>query len=228
MSFEFVKEISEAKLFRNPTKLKDTSISQVADSFFNAVLGLEILKHTDPKAAQKYAQQTLAYGNLNGWRSSGSDMHNMAHILMNGRRYSDKIEIDRIVAIPELQFKNYLRNTAQGRLDPNFDRRFLLNLQKGLGINSPGLRSARRLIADWNRALPNEKQLAATRVYMGLQHDLQQSDMWGPYTRTIKRNKLLMKDANMPASVKTGTPLWAKMAIAGVAGYAIGKKLASL
>lgn len=228
MSFEFVKELSEAKLFRNPTKLKDASVGQLADTFFNAILGLEILKYTDPLAAQKYAKQTLAYGNLNGWRSSGSDLHNLAHLLINNRSYTDKLEMDRVVTVPELQFKTYLRNLAQGKKDPNFDRKFLLNLQKGLSINSPGLRSARRLISDWPRALPNEKQLAATRVYMGLQHDLQQSDMWLPYTRTIKRNKLLVKDANVPKSIKTGTPLWAKMAIAGVAGYALGRKLASL
>jgi hypothetical protein len=228
MSFEFVKELSEAKLFKNPTKLKDASVGQLADTFFNAILGLEILKHTDPVSAQKYAKQTLAYGNLSGWRSSGSDLHNMAHLLINNRRYADKLEIDRVVTVPELQFKTYLRNLAQGKNDPAFDRKFMLNLQKSLGINSPGMKSARRLISDWNRALPNEKQLAATRVYMGLQHDLQQSDMWLPYTRTIKRNKLLMKDANVPASVKKGTPLWAKMAIAGVAGYAIGRKLASI
>ncbi len=228
MSFEFIQELSEAKLFRNPTKLKDASVGQLADSFFNAILGLEILKHTDPAAAQKYAKQTMAYGNLNGWRSSGSDLHNMAHLLINNRQYTDKLDIDRIVSVPELQFKTYLKNLAQGRKDPAFDKRFLLNLQKGLGINSPGLRSARRLVSDWNRTLPTEKQLAATRVYMGLQHDLQQSDMWAPYTRTIKRNKLLIKDAEVPKSVKTGTPLWAKMAIAGVAGYAIGRKLASL
>ena len=226
MSFEFIQELSEAKLFRNPTKLKDASVGQLADSFFNAILGLEILKHTDPVAAQKYAKQTMAYGNLNGWRSSGSDLHNMAHLLINNRRYTDKLEIDRVVTVSELQFKTYLKNLAQGRNDPTFDKRFLLNLQKGLGINSPGLRSARRLIADWPRSLPNEKQLAATRVYMGLQHDLQQSDMWTPYTRTIKRNKLLMKDANIPKSVIAGTPLWAKMAILGVAGYALGKKMA--
>jgi len=226
MSFEFVKELSEAKLFRNPTKLKDASVGQLADTFFNAILGLEILKQTDPLAAQKYAKQTLAYGNLNGWRSSGSDLHNLAHLLINNRNYTDKLEIDRVVTIPELQFKTYLRNVAQGKKDISFDRKFLLNLQKGLGINSPGLRSARRLISDWPRALPNEKQLAATRVYMGLQHDLQQSDMWNPFTRTIKRNKLLMKDASIPKSIRAGTPLWAKMAIAGVAGYAIGKKMA--
>lgn len=228
MSFEFVKEISEAKLFRNPTKLADTSIGEIADSFFNAVLGLNILRHTDPKAAQKYAQQSLTYGNLNGWRSSGSDLHNMAHILLNTKSYSDRLEIDRVVSVPELQFKQYLRNIAQGKTDDNFDRKFLLNLQQKLGVKSPGLKSARRLISDWTYAAPNEKQLAATRVYMGLNKDLQQSDMWQPYTKTIKRNKLLVKGADMPKSVKAGTPLWAKMAVAGVAGYAIGRSLAAL
>jgi hypothetical protein len=228
MSFEFIQELSEAKLFRNPTKIKDVRISQLSDTFFNAILAIEILKHTDPVAAQKYAKQTLAYGNLNGWRSSGSDLHNLAHLLINNKSYSDRLEIDRVISVPELQFKTYLRNIAQGKKDLNFDRRFLLTLQKQLGINSPGLKSARRLISDWSIAVTNEKQLAATRVYMGLQKDLQQSDMWLPFTKTIKRNKLLLKDADIPKSVKTGTPLWAKMAIAGVAGYAIGRKLASL
>lgn len=228
MSFEFVKEISEAKLFRNPTKLANASVSEIADNFFNAILGIQILRDTDPKAAQKYAQQTLSYGNLNGWRSSGSDLHNMAHILINNKKYSDKIEIDRLVSVPELQFKQYLRNIAQGKSDPNFDRKFLLKLQQNLGIDSAGLRSARRLVGDWTYAAPNEKQLAATRVYMGLQRDLQQSDMYNPIAKNIKKNKLLVKGAEVPKSVKTGTPLWAKMAIAGVAGYAIGRGLAAL
>jgi hypothetical protein len=228
MSFEFVKELSEAKLFRNPTRLANTSVSEIADNFFNAILSLHVMKKTDPEAARKYAQQTLAYGNLNGWRSSGSDLHNMAHTLINNRRYSDKIEIDRLVSIPELQYKTYLKNVANGKNDRDFDRNFLLTLQQRLGISSPGLKSARRLIADWDRALPEEQQLAATRVYMGIQKDLQQSDLYNPYSRTVKRNKLLARNAEMPKSVKTGTPLWAKMAIAGVAGYAIGKKIAEL
>lgn len=228
MSFEFVKELSEAKLFKNPTKLANTSVGEIADSFFNAVLGLDILKQTNPKAAQRYAQQTLTYGNLNGWRSSGSDMHNMAHILMNSKKYSDKISIDRIVTLPELQFKQYLKNIAQGKVDSNFDRKFLLNLQKRLGVNSAGLRSARRLVGDWTYAAPNEKKLAATRVYMGLQKDLQQSDMYAPIANNIKKNKLLVPGAEVPKSIKSGTPLWAKMAVAGVAGYAIGRGLAAL
>lgn len=223
MSFEFVKELSEAKLFKNPSKLDNASIGQVADTFFNAILGLGILSKTDPRAAQKYAQQTLAYSNLGDWRSSGSDLHNMSHILANTRRYDDKLDIDRIVSMPELQYKQFLRNVAAGKSDDNFNRTFLINLQRNLGINSAGLRSARRLVGDWEYATPAERQLAATRVFYGLQHDLQNSDIYGPVSRGIKNNKLLTPDAEVPVAVKKSLPLWQKMAIAGVAGYALGK-----
>lgn len=228
MSFEFIKELNEAKLFKNPTKLGNTSVGEMADSFFNAILGLQVLKNTDPAAAKKYAQQTLSYGNLNGWRSSGSDLHNMAHTLLNTRRYSDKLDIDRVVTLPELQFKTYLKNIANSKNDRDFDRNFLLTLQQRLGVNNSGLKSARRLIGDWDKAYPEEQQLAATRVYMGMNKDLQQSDMYTPFARSVKRNNLLARNAEMPKSVKSGTPLWAKMAIAGVAGYALGRKIASL
>ena len=227
MSFEFVKELSEAKLFKSPTRMGDMSVGQVADSFFNAILGLSILSNTDPKAAQKYAQQTLTYSNLDDWRSSGSDLHNMAHILANTRRYDDKLSVDRVVSLPEMQYKQYLRNIAAGKVDDSFNRTFLLNLQRNLGINSSGLRAARRLVGDWDRALPNEKQLAATRVFYGMQHYLQNSDLYAPVSRTIKNNKLLSPDAEVPAAVKKGLPLWSKMAMAGVAGYIIGKNIAS-
>lgn len=228
MSFEFVKELSEAKLFKNPTKLSNTSVGELADNFFNALLGLHVLNKTDPIAAKRYAQQTLAYGNLDGWRSSGSDLHNLAHTLINSRRYSNRLEFDRVISVPELQFKAYLKNIANGRSDTDFDRKFLLTMQQRLGINSPGLKSARRLIADWDRALPEEQKLAATRVYMGLQRNLSQADMFNPFAKSIKRNNLFAQGAEVPKSVKKGTPLWAKMAIAGVAGYAIGRTLASL
>lgn len=228
MSFEFVKELSEAKLFKNPTKLADTSIGDIADSFFNAVLGLSIMNNTDPKAAQKYAQQTLTYSNLDDWRSSGSDLHNMAHILANTRRYDNRLSIDRVVSLPEMQYKQYLRNIASGKNDASFNRTFLLNLQRNLGINDSGLRAARRLVGDWDRALPNEKQLASTRVFYGMQHDLQNSDLYNPITRSIKNNKLLTPDAQVPAAVKKGLPLWSKLAIAGVGGYALGRFMASV
>lgn len=226
MTYEFIKELSEARLFRNPTKLPTVKISHLADGFFNSLMGLHILRHTNPKAAQKYAQQTLQYGNLSGWRTSGSDLHNMAHILINPRKFQDKILLDRLISFPEFQFKQYLRNLAQDKIDTSFDRRFFLNLQKGLSVENSGLKSVRRIVGDWPRALANEKQLAATRIYLSMQHDLIRSDMWNVIGKSIKNQKLIIKDAEI--AQKSDLPLWSKLAIAGVAGYSIGKKLASL
>ena len=226
MSFEFIKELNEAKLFRNPTKFSaKMSVGQIADSFFNAILGLQVLRQTDPKAAQRYANQTIQ-NNMTGWRTSGTDLNNMAQVLGNADKFTDRLEIDRVITVPSLQLKTYLRNIANGVNDPNFDRKFLLNLQKALKVSSPGLRNARRLVGDWAYATGNERQLAASRIYLGLQHELQNSDMWAPFSKTIKKKKLLLPNADIPEPHKM--PLWQKLAIAGVAGYATGRLLATV
>lgn len=224
MSFEFLQELSEARLFRNPARMQEIFASELADNFFNAVLALQTLKQNDPKAAQKYAKQTLQSGNIDGWRSSGSDFHNMAFMLKNPDRYQGRMVTDRHVSLPSLQLMGWLRNMAMGRDDKQYDRQFLLKLQKNLAIQSPGLKAARRLVADWEHALPLEKKLAASKIYQGMRHDLQASDMYGQYNKMMHKNKLFVDE--IPE--KRGIPLAAKVAAAAVGGYYLGKKLASL
>ena len=225
MSFEFLQELAEARLFRNPTRMKEMYTGELADNFFNAVLSLEILKKTQPQAAQKYAKQTLQSGSIDGWRSSGSDLHNMAFMLKDQDRYAGRMTKDRHVTLPYLQFMGWLRNMAQGRDDKTFDRQFLLKLQTGLGIESAALRSARRIVADWDHSLTDEHKIAATRVFRGLRHDLQASDMYVPYAKAMNKKGLLISDQ---PDKKGGIPFAAKVAGAAIGGYMLGKKLGSL
>lgn len=217
MSFEFINELSEARIFRNPTKLPSVSVGSVAENFFNAALALQIMKYENPKAAAAYAQRTLA-GGFDGWRSSGSDFNNMAEILKNPDRYSDRINFDRKITVPNMQLKTWLRNMSQGRQDTNTDRKFFLALQRQLGVRSPGLIGARRVVADWTRSVGNERAQAISRVHRGMSHDLKQSDLYTPFAKV----------ANKAQPAKTsGVPLWAKLAAAGAGGYYAGKKIAS-
>ena len=225
MSFEFVKELNEARVFRNISKLDKMKIGKLADSFFYAILGLEILRRTDEESAKKYAKQTLIYGNFNGWRTSATDLQNLTHVLVNKDRYITKLKIDRVASLPEFQFRTYLRNISEGKNDESFNKRFLFLLQRNLRIEEQGLRSSRRIIADWDKASTSEKQLASTRIYMGLYKDLNQTDFWFLIYKTLKRNKLVVPDAEVPKSVKMGTPLWNKMVVTGVASHSINKKL---
>lgn len=224
MSFEFLQELSEARLFRNPAKMKEIYTSELADNFFNAVLALQTLKMNDPKAAQRYAKQTLQSGSIDGWRASGSDFHNMAFMLKNQDRYEGRMIMDRHVSVPSLQLNNWIRNMALGKDDRQYDRQFLLKLQKSLAIQSPGLKSARRLVADWEHALPNERKLAASKIYQGVRHDLQASDMYNQYNKMMHKHGLFIDE--IPE--KRGVPFAVKVAGAAAAGYLIGKKLASL
>lgn len=224
MSFEFLQELSEARLFRNPARMQEIFTGELADNFFNAILAIQTIKKTNPKLAQKYAQQTLQSGTIDGWRSSGSDLHNMAFILKNQDRYEGRLVNDRHVSLPYLQFMGWLRNMSQGRDDKTYDRKFLLRLQRDLGIVSPGLKSARRLVADWEHALDTEKKLAASKIFQGMRHDLQASDMYAPFYKTVRSKDLLLKD--IPE--KQGIPFAARVGIAAAAGYMLGKKLASI
>lgn len=219
MAFEFVKELSEARVFRNPTNLPEIGISNVAENFFNAALALQIMKYENPKAAQAYAQRTLA-GGFDGWRSSGSDFNNMSQILMNPDRYANRLNMDRHVSVPSLQLKTWLRNMAQGQDDVNYDRKFFLALQRQLGVKSPGLISARRVVADWSRSLGNDRAQATAKVHRGLSRDLKQVDFYAPFARAAKRT-------GAETTKSGGVPLWAKLAAAGVGGYYLGKKIAS-
>jgi hypothetical protein len=220
MAFEFVKELGESRLFRNPTKLPEIGMSSFAENFFNSALALQILKYENPKAAKAYATQTLA-GGFDGWRSSGSDFNNMAHVLENPDRYGDRVSIDRTVSLPSLQLKAWLRNISQGKDDVGQDRRFFLAMQRQLGVKSPGLISARRVVADWTSSLGNERAQATAIVHRGMSRNLMQSDLFAPFARTAKK-------IGVDEPTKSGgIPLWAKLAAAGAGGYYVGKKIAS-
>jgi hypothetical protein len=220
MAFEFIKDLSEARVFRNPANLPSVGLSNIAQNFFNATLALQIMRYENPKLAKKYAQQTLSNG-LDGWRSSGSDFNNMAQILLNPERYSEKINIDAQITVPELQLKTWLRHIVNGTADETADRRFFLALQRRLGVDSPGLISARRVVADWSRSLSSERTQATARVYRGLSHDLKQSDLFAPFAR------IAGKQGATDNTKSGGIPLWAKLAAAGAGGYYLGKKIAS-
>lgn len=221
MSFDFIKNLSEARVFRNATNLPPVSVSTISDNFFNSAMALQIMAYENPKAAQRYAQQTLA-GGLDGWRSSGSDLNNMSQILMNPDRYSDRINYDQRVSFPKLQFKNWLSGIANGKSNPSYDRRFFLALQRQLGVKNPGLIHARRTVADWSSSLGSERVGAFQRVHRSLNRDLRQSDLYAPFNRVMK-NRQTWKD---PEPGKRGMPLWAKLAAAGTAGYLVGKTVA--
>lgn len=213
-----IREISEARLFRKPSDVEKTSIGNLSDTLFACILGLEFLRRVYPKGAVKYASQTILGDSQ--WKSSGSDLHNMIYVMLNPDKFSDKLKIDRVAYVPELQLKAYLRRVAHGNEDRNADFRFFFMMQKNLKVESPGLKNARRILQDWDTSTLDEKRSVASRLNYVLRKEINQTDFWPIMLKALTRSKLISSDDSDSSTLS-------KVAIAGAAGYYLGKKAAS-
>ena len=200
MAFEFIKEeLAEARMFKNPTRIAATSQGQLADTLYSHLLGLQVMKYENPKAAQAYAKKTLSLP-FNTVRPGATDLHNL---------------IASVDKTPQNHVKGYLQGIANGRLDTQADRRNLIMLQRGLGVRSGATNQMRRVIADWPRMLPSERKVAATRLGFALNHSAKGSDFMPGYHKTMRKKDLGIDQAKSP--LHKNKLVWG--AVAGAALY---------
>lgn len=212
---EFIKYIIEARALRSVSALGKMDVEDVADSVYLHILALQTMKG-DPKQASeamKYAKNTIKNFRFDSIRSSSTDLHNWLAVLMNPDKFSDKIGELGKTNVPELQLRTYLRNVASGKVDKNFDNRFLLNLERSLGISNSQYKSVRRLAGNWDKLRDSDKKLATTRLAQALRRKIPNSDMKQSFEKFSK----VSKTPRIPTGIKY---------VAGIAAAAyIGSKI---
>jgi len=223
---EFIKNIFESKALRNSKQI-NMSAEEVAESVFMNILSLQAMRN-DPnsmKFAQEYAKKTLAYPGFDNIRTTGTDLHNWVAILNQPERYADKIGPMGRASMPTLQFKNYLRQVASGKVNPNFDKQFLMTLERNLGIRNSQYSATRRLLSDWNRLYGSERKLGATRLLQAMKAKSARSDLRSPYESFVRKGGYEIKGVDNPEKVRAGGGAWGALAAFG-AGALIGKGIA--
>ena len=236
---EFIKNIFESKALRNAKQI-NMSAEEVAESVFMNILSLQAMRH-DPnsmKFAADYAKKTLAYPGFDNIRTSATDLHNWVSVLNQPDRYTDTIGPVGRASMPTLQLKQYLRQVASGKTNPNFDKQFLMTLERNLGINNAGYRATRRLLSDWDRLYGSERKLGTTRLLQAIRAKSSRSDLRGPYEMFVRQGGYELKGVNNPEGGGGGGPghpsrpkiSWGKEALKGVGafagGYMVGKAIA--
>ena len=222
----FIKELFESKALRNAKQI-NMSAEQVAEAVFMNILSLQAMRN-DPNSAgiaADYAKKTLAYPGFDNIRTTGTDLHNWVAILNQPERYADKIGPVGRATMPTLQLKNYLRQVASGKSNPNFDKQFLMTLERSLGVRNPQYSATRRLLSDWNRLYGSERKLGVTRLLQAMRAKSARSDLLGPYETFVRKGGYELKDAKNVEKVRGGGGGWGALAALG-AGYLAGKGLA--
>ena len=205
---DFLKdELVEAKLFRSPASFKTKTAEDIAHNIYAHVLALQAMRYTDPGVASTYAKNTMKFSGFDGIRAGGTDLHNLIAGL-------EKAEDKGNLGINAPTLKKFIRDIQNGINVTDRDRRTLLAMEKSLGIKDPNLKSMRRIISDWPRALPKEQKVGATRLGFMLNHYARGSDLHRPYITSV--NGIAAQDAKSPYS-KLKWP--AIVAGATIAGY---------
>lgn len=194
MNFKFLEELSEARLYRTVNNLRKATVGQLADNFFNAILAISVMHMIQPKVAQRYATNTIQIGSIDKWYMTSSDLHNLAYMLMYQDQFTEKLIKDRFATVPKLQYKQWLRNISQGNRDRPYERRFLLRLQRDLGISSSSMKTSRRIVADWESSTDDERKFAISKIFQHLRAEMQQADLFIDFrTSMIKKGELLIE-----------------------------------
>jgi len=227
MSYEFLQEITEARLFKFEKSFKDADINTVAEILYITILALQIVRFEDPLFARKYAKLTLGYGLFGGIKSSSTDLHNLISVVYNPDKYTTVTQHNDNPILPEIQIKSYLKYIAGGDYNENFDMRFLKNLENFLRIHDSSLRNIRRIVQQWHRADKSEKTTAANRLYFFMKSQSRTLDMMQVYMNMMNHHSYLDAKYTDPATKKKFNWPVAAATVAGAAylGYKLGRNL---
>ena len=168
VKFSFIKELTEARMFRSSDSLSGKSAATLAKIVFLSLLSLEIMRTLNSNYAKKYALDTISYENFKSMRNNATDLHNLLAVLNNQTDYAGKIQTDLTVSIPALQIKRYLRDMENSRKDKAVDRQFFYKLESFLKIVDPEYKELRRNVVDWNMNSSVEKR----NVIRSIKHEL--------------------------------------------------------
>ena len=92
------------------------------------------------------------------------------------KMHADKIGPVGRANVPVHQLRRYLRDVASGKSNPNFDKQFLMSVERNLGIRNAQYSATRRLLSDWNRLYGSERKMGTTRLLQAIRAKSARSD----------------------------------------------------
>jgi hypothetical protein len=143
-------ELIESRLLRTVHGVNGRNARDLAKMMYTAILALEILRWENPAEAQRYARDSIMFGDYDTLKPAASDLYNLMVILSNQDQYKEIIVPDYDVSPALLETKNYLRRIYNGMPSQMSDRFILLNMQQLLNIQQVDIIGARRTVAFWD------------------------------------------------------------------------------
>lgn len=230
---DFIQDLNEAKLFgHSRTNLKRYNAKEIADLLFLHICALQIMKHEFLALpdVQAYVKRAGNVANFDYYIQSRNEIYILLHILIGkyagmqqkmlkdqeaSQEYLSQIKINVMLV------RKYLRLIVAGKADVGFERRFLIELEKGLMISNSYLRSIRRLVMTWPTQPESNKRLVMTRILQLFRTRARRSELMPILEMLSKREKMEDKSLNPLEGEGPGQKTPAKKGLGFLKGLAL-------
>jgi len=243
---DFIQNLCEGRLFGSgKSNLAHYSAKQITEMLYLQFLGIQILKYESGSlpVAQRYVRSTGNLTNFDYWRSGKNELYLMLHLIVGqyadeqrhmlkyGKRDARYLELTRL---NKQNLVRFLRSVASGHFDEGSDRRFLMELERGLRITDSNLKNIRRVAGQWKMQSFSTKKTTLTRLLQLFRSKARRSELL-PYLESLAiamnmENRKLTAISNEPNPVAQKTPVKPNMAFLKnmSAGIASGNTAASI
>lgn len=178
MTFDFIQELKEARMFRGSDTLRGKSARDVATMAFAMIMMLEILRSEDKEWTKSYVRSSMDHTNFGSMRTNASDLHNLLSAINSQDKYSARIKSDASISVPVLAIRRYFREILSGQKNLGLDRTLFQSLESAFKISDSNLRKVRRNVGDWWLASDTEKASTRRLLKNVLQSTAHQADIF--------------------------------------------------
>jgi type I site-specific restriction-modification system R (restriction) subunit len=171
-------EVIESRLIRTLSQVEGRKLDSLMEQLFEHLLALQVLAIEEPIEARRYVSSIVQNLNFPGFRQSQNDLYNLIVFVMKQSQYSDKIDANLDVILPEFNLKRNIREIADGRINVNDYNHMMMMIQRRYPTVGYRQANLRREIADYSSMSPKSRRDLVQRLAMLMRETQVNSDMY--------------------------------------------------
>jgi hypothetical protein len=171
-------EVTESRLIRRLEQVDGRKLDSLMEQLFEHLLALQVLALEDPQEARRYVSGIVNNLNFPGFRQSQNDLYNLIVFVMKQSQYSDKIDANIDIVLPEFNIKRNLREIADGRINNNDYSHMMLMIQRRYPTVGYRQANLRRELVDYRRLDAKSRRDLVQRLALLMRETQVNSDMY--------------------------------------------------
>jgi hypothetical protein len=207
--FAIFGHICESRLIPHKAQFRIYHARDCADMVFLQCLALIILNENKPTAdfAQEYAHKTVRYGNFDHFRTGGTDLYQLSHVLFGKHNQStvnrldndwDNEEFIQSLHVQMSEYERWLRSIANGTASMRLNAHTIIKLERQLKITNSDYKNMRRVVSNWDHADEASKKVVLTRLLFAFQRRMRRSEVYQVLYQTGRRKDWFLKHRQNP------------------------------